>query len=528
MIMQASAAQFAGQDLDTLLVRRTASRPDHDLLVWCPHEGPARKWTYGRFEAEVARVAAGLAGLGVAAGERVMLHLENSPELLVSLFACARLGAICVPTNAMAAGPELSYFAQLTEAVGVITQPGLAAKFAEHCLSLKWRVVTADNAGDAPEPRAGGSGMIDFDALSGDPVVARTPDPTAPLLILFTSGTTSRPKGVLWTHANALWAARLGAYQQGLRSSDIFQVFLPMFHVVGLSWSVLPMLWVGGTIVLQPRFSASRYWPVAVEQGCTVSSQVIFTQNVLAGAEVDRTHSFRQWCNANSPPGHEAYFGLKVMGAWGMTEMVAQGIVGDLWSGQPGGSIGRASPGYALRIVSDDGSDVRPGESGTLLVKGVPGVSVFKEYFADPHATAEAFDADGYFITGDVVTLLEDGNIRFSDRGKDIIKVGGEGVSAAEIERVVREVEGVAEIAVVAAADPLYGQVPVAFVIRQGPAEHDGLLEQRILQHCKASLAKYKVPHRIHFVADFPRISVGKVSKRALREWAADPVRAGA
>lgn len=501
---------FAGLDLASLLDERARQRGEHPFIHWSPFDAPADTWSYRRFAESVARVAGGLAARGIGRGDRIMVHLENCPETLVARFACARLGAICVSTNALAAGPELDYYAGFTGARAAITQPSLAPLVGAHCRQLEWIAVTGTDAGTAPAP------SDSFAALHGEPLQARAPDPALAASIMFTTGTTSRPKGVLWTHANALWGARLGALQQALRADDVYQTFLPLFHVVGLSWSFTPALWAGASVVLQPRFSASRYWDAALEHRATIGSQVIFTTRVLAQQPFPREHRFRQWTDANCIAEYESLFGLRIVGGWGMTEVIAQAIVGDPWSPQRSGSIGRPSAGYGVRILDDDGRPVAPGDTGHLSIKGVPGVSLFAEYFHDSQATAEAFDADGWFLTGDRVTLHEDGWIQFADRAKDVIKVGGEGVSAAEIEAAARAVPGVAEVAVVARPDADYGEVAVAFVV-SAPGAQNGL-EDAVIAHCRTSLAKFKVPREVIMIDALPKVGFGKIAKAQLRE----------
>jgi crotonobetaine/carnitine-CoA ligase len=332
---------------------------------------------------------------------------------------------------------------------------------------------------------------------------------------MFTSGTTSRPKGVLWTHANALWGAQMGALQLGLRPEDVYQVFLPLCHVVGLSWSVLAALWAGATVVLQPKFSASRLWPVALEHGCTVASHVQFTAAVMAQQDVPASHRFRLWGTSAWIPEQEAHFRARMLGWWGMTEVITQGIVGDLYAPQRPRSIGRPSTGLNVKIADAEGRPVVPGQTGNLLVKGVRGESLFAGYYGNPEATAEAFDADGYFRTGDRVTLHEDGSVQFADRVKDMIKVGGEGVSGAEIERIVLAVEGVKETAVVARPDPVYGEVAIAFVVSMPRAGAD--LPERVIAHCRASLARFKVPREVIVTDSIRSGTLGKISKAELR-----------
>ena len=492
--------RYAGLDVPALLANRARERGTHPFLAWAPFEGPGRSWSYAQFADEVARIAGGLAARGVVPGDRVIVHMENCPELLLAWFACTHLGAICVNTNAASAGPELEYFAQMTGAVGAITQPNFESQFSAHCPGLGWLVTTG--------PR--------FDELRKSPLPARAPDTSALATILFTSGTTSRPKGVLWTHANALWGAQMGAFQLGLRPEDVYQVFLPLCHVVGLSWSVLASLWAGATVVLQPKFSASRLWPVALEQGSTVCSHVQFTTGVMAQQPVPPAHRFRLWGTSAWIPEQEAHVRARMIGWWGMTEVVTQGIIGDLYAPQRPRSIGRPSTGLQVKITGDSGGPVAPGSSGNLLVKGVRGVSLFAEYFGNPSATAEAFDEEGYFRTGDRVTLHEDGCIQFADRVKDMIKVGGEGVSGAEIERTVLGVPGVKETAVVAKPDPVYGEVAIAFIVLTEDAPAD--IAGRVLAHCKATLAKFKVPCEVIVTDSIRSGTLGKISKAELRQ----------
>ena len=180
--------RYTGLDVPTLLRARARERGSHPFLVWAPFEGPGRTWNYAQFADDAARLAGGLAARGVAPGDRVIVHMENCPELLLAWFACAHLGAVCVNTSPTSAGPELEYFARMTGAVAALTQPQFEPLFAAHCRELKWVALTGP----------------DFDRLLSEPLSPRRPECAAPATILFTSGTTSRPKCVLGTHANAL------------------------------------------------------------------------------------------------------------------------------------------------------------------------------------------------------------------------------------------------------------------------------------------------------------------------------------
>jgi len=511
---------FAGLDMAHLLARRAAERPDHPLLVWEPEQGPARRWTYAAFADEVARLAGGLAARGVGPGDRVLVHLENCPETLIARFACAWLGAVCVATNPMAAGPELAGLAETAAPRAAITQPRLAGLVAAHVPDLDWIAVTSTDAGQEPALADRPTADSLFETLHGEPLPTRWPNPDRPALILFTTGTTARAKAVLWTHENLLWGACIGAQQQGFQGSDVTLLFLPLFHVVGFSWTFLPALWRGGTVVLQPRYSASRFWPLAAAHRATVAAHVPFTIGALKAQDMPARHDFRMWITNRQMPQEQARYGVEnFSSAWGMTEMVSQPVIGNADCGALAPDvIGRASPAYAVRVVDGQGRDVAAGEAGELLVGGVRGRSIFSEYFGDAAATEAAFDEHGYFRTGDRVHREADGAITFVDRIKDVIKVGGEGVAAGEIEAVVAAVPGVREVAVVAGPDALRGEVPVAFVVRAA-GDDDGLAPA-IEAACRQSLARFKVPQRVVFIDALPKVGFGKIAKAALREMA--------
>ena len=211
-----------------------------------------------------------------------------------------------------------------------------------------------------------------------------------------------------------------------------------------------------------------------------------------------------------------------MIGWWGMTETITHGIVGSPQLPNRPLSIGRPAPEYSIAIVEDDTVPVRearhvgPGGSGQLLIRGVRGLSLFHEYLGNPRATAERFDPDGWFRTGDMINVLDDGSLQFGDRTKDMLKVGGENVAASEIERVVLQVAGVHECAVVARKHAMLDEVPVLFVLPAAHADID--LLERITAACSAQLADFKRPHEMRIVKDFPRSTLEKIAKAELRK----------
>ncbi|MBL8782249.1 MAG: AMP-binding protein, partial [Alphaproteobacteria bacterium] len=322
---------FAARDLNWLLDMRAETRRDHPFLVWEPFEGERQTWTYGEFRERVLRLAAGLQARGVKAGDNVLVHLDNSPEMEFLWFACARLGAIVVTTNTRSAGAELEYFAANCKAVAAITQPEYAELVAQNVKSVRWLAVTEHLADGAPAPASQKPDKATaFSSIDGDPagLPKIEPDPWRPGSVQYTSGTTSRPKGVLWTQGNALWGARTSAVHEGLTENDVHHVVMPSFHTNARTYSILPTMWAGGTVVMQPKFSARRWWDVALRNKCTWASTIPFMMKALMEHEVPK-HHFRMFGNAVNEPPFDAFFGVRTIGWWGMTETVTQGLIGD-------------------------------------------------------------------------------------------------------------------------------------------------------------------------------------------------------
>ena len=271
--------------------------------------------------------------------------------------------------------------------------------------------------------------------------------------------------------------------------------------------------------MIQPRFSARRFWSVAVEHGSTWTSTIPFCMKALLEHEIPKQHTFRLWGTAICEPPAFSGFGIKIIGWWGMTETITHGIVGEVDQPNIPMSIGRAAPEYSIRITNDDETPTEVGGTGNLSIKGIPGLSLFKEYLHNETATRESFDEHGFFLTGDRVTRLENGFIKFGDRAKDMLKVGGENVAASEIEQVIAMVPGVREAAVVGEktsdAGRSAGGVHHPARRRRGapPDLHDD-----VMAACRGALADFKVPREIRFVDEMPRSTLEKVAKAELRK----------
>ena len=510
---------FAGLDVPWLLRMRAETRRDHPFLIWSPFDGPARSWSYGEFHDRVGALAAGLAKRGIKPGDFVLVHLDNCIEQLLSWFACAELGAIVVTTNTRSAPSEMSYFAEHCGAVAAITQPAYAG-------SSRQLQRAALDGGDFARCRRGARAAQlpqraeRFEALFTDSAdrPRRPTDPNAPCSVQYTSGTTSRPKAVLWTHANALWGGKVNAVHQTLRPDDVHLAYLPLFHTNALAYSMLATLWVGASCVIQPRFSARRFWNVAHEHRATWTSTIGFCLKALLDHEIPKPQF--------PAVGHGF---LRAGGILGVRHQDHR-LVGHDRDHHPRHHR-RSRPAQHPDVDRPRRARIRdprhrrrrhPDRAGwhrQSAIKGIPGLSLFKEYLHNETATRDSFDDHGYFITGDRVTLLQRGFIKFGDRAKDMLKVGGENVAASEIEQVVERGARRARGRGGGKKHPMLDEVPVVFVIRATASPtHRRQLHDAIMAACRDALADFKVPREIRFVDAMPRSTLEKVAKAELRK----------
>lgn len=509
---------FTGCDVPWLLDQQATARPEKIFLVWEPYEGERLSWTFHEFNEETQAFAAGFAAHGIRAGDFVTIHMENCPELLFAFFACLRLGAIAVTTNTGSTAEELSYFLSDSRSAFLLTQPRFIPLIGQiSTTQLKWIACTG---GGPPTPTAAPappSGWKQFDDLRSnrEAYTRRTPDPMRPSHVQYTSGTTSRPKGVVWTHANALWGAKVTASHAQLAATDVVPIFFPLFHANALAYTLLPTLWSGGTAVLTPKFSATRFWDICVRNGCTWANMVVFTMRAIESQPVPAEHRFRFWALLAQIPAVRERWKIASISWYGMTETITQNIHSFSDFHTPAGAIGHPAHEYEIAVRDPGGNPSAPEEPGRLWIRGVAGLSMFLEYLNKPLDTDACFDAEGWFDTGDTVKVDGQGHIHFLSRAKDMLRVGEENVAASEIEAVINRVAGVIECAVIGKPDEMLDQVPVAFVVAEEPSEQ---LAGQISALCKEVLARFKRPHEIHFVEELPKGLLDKTLKRMLRE----------
>ena len=518
---------YAGKDVPWLMKKWAEQTPDKTFLIWEPKDGKEASWTYGEFWQAMSKVANGLIAHGVKKGDKVLIHAENCPEMMIAWYASAVVGSVAVTTNTRCIGDELTYFAEHSEALVCVTQPKFIAEMAANASTIKTFVVTDNNSGEAPsdEEKTAAEGHASFASLyeHGDTAPERAAEPMLPVGIQYTSGTTSRPKAVVHTHANALWGGQMGSENLGIDSTDTYLCFLPCFHVNAQSWTFWTMTWVGGSIVLQPKFTSSKFWEISLKHKCTRASMIPFCFKAI-GAQPVPEHFYKSWSTGVKLTQVENHWKVRTFATWGMTETVTHATRSNLHQDCPDMNIGMPTPGYEFAIINPEtGEYCDVGENGDLYIRGVRGINIFYEYFKNPEAMEKSFTEDGWFATGDQIRLDEDGYLYFADRDKDVLKVGGENVSARQIEEAINAAAPYmfAEVAVVAQKHDMLDEVPVIFAIKGAYCDKsEDELRKIVFDHCEANLADFKRPRKIYFVDEMPRATLEKVAKNKLREMA--------
>ena len=456
--------------------------------------------TYATLERRAGRLAAGLAERGLRRGDRLATLSGTSPDHVATFFACARLGVALQPISWRLAPAEVAY--QLAD-----SEPALLLASAEH-------EALARAAGSSVE-----IARIADPTLEADGDVGDVADDDDALLLVYTSGTTGKPKGALLTHANCFWTNLSFDRTAGVRDDDIVLQVLPQFHVGG--WNVQPLLawWRGATVVLEPAFDAARALRLIAEQRVTtmmgVPATYLFLSQEPGFADADLS-SLRLAVVGGAPMPEallEAWHerGVEIVQGYGLTEAAPNVLC--LPPEDARRKLGYAGKPYphvdvALRDV-DTGVLLDGAAVGELVVRGP---NVFSGYWGNPDATAAAF-ADGWLLTGDVAERDDEGYYRIAGRIKDMVISGGENVYPAEIEDVLHDHAAVLEAAVVGVPDDQWGEACVAFVVlREGVTAS----EDELRDHCRQRLARFKVPKTVAFLDVLPRSSMGKVLKEEL------------
>ncbi len=453
--------------------------------------------TFAELDARSDRLAAGLAARGVGRGDRAALLMHNGTEMVEALFAIHKAGGCAVPINFRLVAEEVAYIRADCGAKVAIAGPELL-----DCEGFEGvESVLADAADDAPPPTPIEDGDLAF--------------------LMYTSGTTGRPKGAMLTHSNLVASTLAWTDAIGAGPEDVWMSGQPLFHIGGLN-GLLPFINLGATSIINPttgfdpewsverllrhRVSRCVFVPTQWREICTLPRSVELSASPLRTAI---------WGGSAAPRAtielmERTLPRAQIVNAYGQTEMSGTTT---MLKGEPLrklGSVGKPIRGIEARIVDEEGSEVPRGEVGELVYRGP---FVMQGYFGNPEETARAMEG-GWFHSGDLLREDEEGFLYVVDRKKDMIISGGENVYPAEVERVIAAHPAVADVAVIGVAHPRWVETPVAVVVPAGGAEPDA---EEILAHCRDHLAGYKKPAAVFFADELPRNAAGKVLKGALR-----------
>ncbi len=496
------------RNLRELLEQRSGETPDKHYLF---SEADGRRFTYAEFDAAVNRTAVLLASKGVKKGDVVSFLMPNSVEYIIAYFACWKLGALAGPVNSLLKPHELVYIISNSEAKILLVH----SDFLPAIESIR---------ADLPALR----GVITFDdELQATHDVEPAPDlPQTNVnkddeaIIIYTSGTTGKPKGCLLTHENVIANARQIAEWLNFTEHDRLLTIMPLFHMNAVSVTTMSALYSGGSTVISPKFSASRFWEIVSDYQITSFGSVATMLSMLLTTYPDgvpeglKTNQLRfAMCGSAPVPAEvlrrfEEIFNCLVIEGYGLSESTCRSTFNPPDERRRAGSCGLPI-GNEMKVVDDDDREVADGALGEIVLRGE---NVLKGYYKNPDATAIAF-RNGWFHTGDIGYRDADGFFYIVDRKSDMIIRGGENIYPREIDEVLYQHPAIAAAAAIGVPDTLFGEEVAAFIVLKEGTE---ATEEEIIAFCRGRLADYKCPKTVHFVEEIPKGPTGKLLKREL------------
>ena len=489
-----------------LLKQRVTAAPDKPFLF---SEADGRQFTYKEFEAAVKRTSGLLVANGVGKGDVVSLLLPNSVEYVIAYFACWQIGALAGPINSLLKAQEVAYVIANSESKAWLVNPEflpIVEFVRDQPHSLK-AVIPFHNEAKVTQ------GVAESDAQSHI-----TQDDNA--IIIYTSGTTGKPKGCLLTHGNLIANARQISSWLGFTEQDRLLTMMPLFHMNAVSVTTMSALYAGGSTVVSPKFSATRFWQIISDYQITSFGSVATMLSMLLSTYPDgvpaglSTKQLRfAMCGSAPVPAEvlrrfEERFNCLVIEGYGLSESTCRSTFNPPDQRRRPGSCGLPI-GNEMRVVDEEDRDVPDGELGEIVLRGE---NILKGYYKNDVANASAF-RNGWFHTGDIGYRDGDGYYYIVDRKSDMIIRGGENIYPREIDEVLYQHPDVAAAAVIGIPDKLYGEEVAAVVVLKRGANTS---EQDVIEFCKARLADFKCPKIVRFVDDIPKGPTGKLLKREL------------
>lgn len=527
------------RDLWQSVVERKGRR---HFLTFQNRVGDVFEYTYAAFDEDVNRITNVFLDLGIEKGDHVALHLHSSPEFLMCLFGLAKIGAVAVPINEQYLADEAEYILENSDAICVVVEPLFYETYQELLARGHYfpkGVVVARAGTESPRSNIDFSsiytplgtveevqqGIYDFwmmrceqSAILRDSCELASDDPVQ---IIYTSGTTSRPKGVVLTHANMVFSGLYGDWEVSLRGSDRVLTSMPACHSNFQLAALMPVITAGASLIIIEKYSATRFMKQIRHYKATVIQCVAMMLRTLLLQPVDpeeKNHCVREVLyfipiTDAEKEEFEQRFNMRIMNTYGSTESIGWAITDPPVGARNWPSVGRAGLGYKARICDMNDNELPPGEVGEIQIKGERGRSVMLEYYNNPEATENTFSVDGWLKTGDQGYQDDNGWFYFVDRKVNMVKRSGENISTTELEEILEQHPAIAEAAVIGVPDPIRDQAIKAFV-RFAPGESMTLAE--VEQYCKDHMASFKVPTFYEVVEDFPRTCSMKIEKKLL------------
>ena len=524
------------ENIAALLADRVQKAPEKVFLF---SEADGCQFSYAQFDEAVERAGALLQSHGIEKGDVVSLLMPNSAEYIIAYFACWKLGALAGPVNSLLKDDETQFVMHNSEAKAVL----VAAEFRERIENIKGElphlksVIPFDDEADATRgfacqkpDREGGppsDQALDVhptrDARAGTPPSARASETIGrddDAIIIYTSGTTGKPKGCLLTHGNLIANARQISEWLSFTENDRLLTIMPLFHMNAVSVTTMSALYAGGSTVISPKFSASKFWNVISAYQVTSFGSVATMLSMLLNTYPDgmpaglKTDQLRfAMCGSAPVPAEvmkkfEETFNCPVIEGYGLSESTCRSTFNPPDERRRAGSCGMTI-GNEMKVVDEDDNEVPDGELGEIVLRGE---NILKGYFKNPEADERAFRG-GWFHTGDIGYRDKDGFFYIVDRKSDMIIRGGENIYPREIDELLYQHPAVAAAATIGVPDPLYGEEVAAFIVLKNSRN---VTEQELIDYCRSKLADYKCPKTVRFVQDIPKGPTGKLLKREL------------
>ena len=501
-------APSSATNLSQLLADRVSHAPEKIFLF---SESDSRQFTYAEFDRAVNRAARMLRQLGIKRGDVVSLLLPNGAEYIIAYFACWKLGAIAGPVNSLLKAQEIAFVLSNSEAKGLLVNSQYLTVVDEIRNDLH-QSLSIVNFDDDAAVTAGfdSTALPDEDEINLDDEA----------IIIYTSGTTGKPKGCLLTHCNLIANARQISEWLQFTSSERLLTIMPLFHMNAVSVTTMSTLYAGGSTVVSPKFSASRFWQIISDYQITSFGSVATMLSMLLSTYPNgvpdglRTSQLRfAMCGSAPVPAEvlkrfEETFHCLVVEGYGLSESTCRSTFNPPDERRRPGSCGLPI-GNEMRVVDEEDREVADGTLGEIVLRGE---NILKGYYKNPTANEMAF-RNGWFHTGDIGYRDKDGFFYIVDRKSDMIIRGGENIYPREIDEVLYQHPSVAAAAVIGIPDELYGEEVAAFIVLKDGAV---LTEEEILEFCRKQLADYKCPKTIRFVKEIPKGPTGKLLKREL------------